>query len=352
MKKYFLVILVSNFLMSSAYSQNVYKWRLAQTWPKEMPLFSDVSKEMAKVAKELSNGRLLITIDAKEDHKRALGVFDMVKKGEYQMGHSASYYWKNIDINMQFFATVPMGMVAVEQFAWFYKGGGAELMERAYEKYGLLSFPGGNTGNQMGGWFRNEIKSLADVKGLKVRIPGIAGDIFKELGAEPVLIPGGELYDALKSGRVDGLEWVGPSIDMGMKFHEIVDYYYTGWHEPATMLQFMVNKKAYDTLPEDLQNILLVSMRIAAYDNYVDTYHASAVNLKKLRANFPNIKIRAFPNDVRQALKEKTDLKVSEIARDGDDLTKEIVDSIQSYGDKVRWWTRISDQAYLNNTAF
>ncbi len=340
----------SGLVLTPAFSAKTYEWRLAQTWPKGMPLFSDVSKEMARIAKELSNGRLLITIDAKEDHERALGIFDMVKQGEYQMGHSASYYWKNTDINTQFFATVPLGMIAVEQYAWFYYGGGLELMEKAYAKHNMLSFPGGNTGNQMGGWFLKEIKSLEDMKALKMRIPGIAGDILKELGSEPVVIPGGELYDALKSGEIDGLEWVGPSIDLGMNFHEIAEYYYTGWHEPATMLQFLINQEAYDSLPDDLQNILRVSMRLAAYDNYVDTYHTSAVNLKRLRTEYPNIKIRSFPSDVMRALRIQTDKKVAEIAAKGDPLTKEIVDSINQYTDKVRWWTRISDQAYLNNS--
>ena len=343
------VILI--FISNGAIAANgkIYEWRLAQTWPKDMPLFGDVSKEFARIANELSGGRIVVTIDAKEDHNRALGVFKMVKEGEYQMGHSASYYWKNIDINTQFFATVPFGMIAVEQYAWFYYGGGLELMEKTYKKHGLLSFPGGNTANQMGGWFLDEVKSLEDMKGLRMRIPGIAGDIVKGVGSKPIVIPGGDLFDTLKDKKIDGLEWVGPSIDLGMNFHKIAKYYYTGWHEPATMLQFLVNKDAYDSLPKDLQNILKVSMKMASYDNYIDTYHRSAVNLKVMLSEYPDIKVRAFPTDVIRALKQETQKLLEEIVENGDSLTKEIVQSITDYKKDVRLWTRISDQAYLNN---
>lgn len=346
----FLGILFCSVLSPSVSQAQVFRWKLAQTWPNEMPLFSDVSREMARIAKELSGGRLLIEIEGKEDHQRALGVFGMVQAGEYQMGHSASYYWKDIDINTQFFATIPLGMIAVEQYAWFYFGGGMELMEKAYAKHNLLSFPGGNTGNQMGGWFTKEITSLEDMKGFRMRIPGVAGDVIRGIGAEPILIPGGDLYDALKAGKIDGLEWVGPSIDLGMRFHEIADYYYTGWHEPATMLQFLINKKAYDSLPADLQNILRVAMRLSAYDNYIDTYHTNAKKLEQLRAEHPNVKIRSLPTEVIRALRVQTEKTVQEIVENGDPLTREIVDSITGYKERVRVWTRISDQAYLNNS--
>ncbi len=335
--------------MSPAVAQTV-KWRIAETWPKDFPLFGGAVKKMIKNADELSNGRLQIVSETKEQHKRPLGIFDMVKEGEYQMGHSASYYWKGKDINTLFFTTLPLGMIAPEQYAWFYYGGGLELMQKAYAKYGVLSYPGGNTGNQMGGWFRKEIKSLEDLKGLKMRIPGLAGDVIKTLGVEPVNIPPGELYSALESGTIDALEWVGPSLDLGMGFHKIAPFYYTGWHEPATELQFMVNKEAYDKLPKDLQKVLDASIRLAAYDAYIEIYHASINNLKRMRAEYPDIKIRSFPSEVVRALSRETAKQIQAMADEGEPLTKDIIQSLTSYKEKARVWTRISDQAYLNNS--
>ncbi|WP_455199291.1 TRAP transporter substrate-binding protein, partial [Kaarinaea lacus] len=219
--------------------QKVFRLTLAETWPANFPIFGDATKNMAKMAETMSNGRLIITIDSKNKHKAALGIFDMVRSGQYDMGHSASYYWKGKVPETLYFTTMPFGMTAPEQYGWFYFGGGMELMEKLYDKYGLLSFPGGNTGNQMGGWFQKEINSIDDLKGLKMRIPGFAGEVLAKVGAKPTNIPAGELYTALERRTIDALEWVGPSLDLRMGFHKIAPYYYTGWHEPATELQFL-----------------------------------------------------------------------------------------------------------------
>ncbi|MFT5812550.1 MAG: TRAP-type mannitol/chloroaromatic compound transport system substrate-binding protein, partial [Psychroserpens sp.] len=266
-----------------------YRWRLAETWGPNFPIFGDATKNMAAMVKKMSNGRFIIQIDSSNKHKSALGIFDFVKQGQYQMGHSASYYWKGKDFNTMFFTTMPFGMTAPEQYAWFYYGGGMELMKEVYDKYGIMSFPGGNTGNQMGGWFRKEIKTIEDLKGLKMRIPGFAGEVLARLGAKPTNIPSGELYTALERNTIDALEWVGPSLDLRMGFHKIAPYYYTGWHEPATELQFMVNQKAFNSLPSDLQNILTVAMKAAAYDMYAQSMHESGVNLAKIQDDFPNV---------------------------------------------------------------
>ena len=193
-------------------AEKVIKWRLAETWPTNFPIFGDAAKQMAQNVKEMSNGRLVITIDSKNKHKAALGILDFVKAGQYQMGHSASYYWKGKDINTLFFTTMPLGMITAEQYAWYYYGGGQELAAKVYDKHGVMSFPGGNTGNQMGGWFKKEINSVDDLKGLKMRIPGFAGDVLAKLGAKPTNIPAGELYTALERNTIDALEWVGPSL--------------------------------------------------------------------------------------------------------------------------------------------
>lgn len=325
-----------------------YRWKLAETWGPNFPIFGEASKNMAKMVKEMSNGRLDIRIDSSNKHKSPLGIFDFVKSGQYQMGHSASYYWKGKNFNALFFTTTPFGMIAPEQYAWFYHGGGMELMKKVYDKYGILSFPGGNTGNQMGGWFKKEIKSVEDFKGLKMRIPGFAGEVLAKLGAKPTNIPSGELYTALERNTIDALEWVGPSLDLRMGFHKIAPYYYTGWHEPAAELQFMVNEKAYNSLPKDLQKILTVAMKTAAYDMYIQSMHESGKNLASLQKDYPNVEIRSFPKSVMNSIVKANDELLTEFAAK-DPMTAEILKSLNDYKSQVRPWTNLSDRAYLDN---
>ena len=284
----------------------------------------------------------------KNKHKAPLGIFELVSSGQYDMGHSASYYWKGKVPNTLYFTTMPFGMTAPEQYGWFYFGGGMELMQQVYSKHNLLSFPGGNTGNQMGGWFQKEINSVKDLKGLKMRIPGFAGEVLAKLGAKPTNIPAGELYTALERRTIDALEWVGPSLDLRMGFHKIAPYYYTGWHEPATELQFLINKRAYDRLPKDLQEIVRVAMRTSAYDMYIQSYHESAKNWGTMQKDFPNIKVKSFPKSVIKALSNANDELLLQKSKENP-LAKRIIDSQRNYMNQVRQWTNISDRAYLDS---
>lgn len=344
----FALICVFAFSSTVIAAEKVYKLKLAETWPTNFPIFGDATKNMAKMAKDMSNGRLIIRIDSKNKHKAAFGIFDMVRSGQYDMGHSASYYWKGKVPETLYFTTMPFGMTAPEQYAWFYHGDGMKLMEKLYSKYGMLSFPGGNTGNQMGGWFQKEINTVDDLKGLKMRIPGFAGEVLAKVGAKPTNIPPGELYTALERRTIDALEWVGPSLDLRMGFHKIAPYYYTGWHEPATELQFLVNKKAMAKLPADLQEILRIAMRTAAYDMYIQSYHASAENWATMATDFPNIKVKSFPKEVIAVLKKANTELLAEAAAKSE-MAKEIQESQAAYMKKARVWTNISDKAYLDN---
>lgn len=325
----------------------VYRWRLAETWPTNFPIFGDAARNMVENVKRMSNGRLLISIDSKNKHKSAFGIFDFVKSGQYQMGHTVSYYYKGKDINTLFFTTLPMGMIASEQYAWFYYGGGKELAQKVFGKYGIRHYPGGNTSNQMGGWFKKEVNSLDDLKGLKMRIPGFAGEVLAQLGAKPTLIPAGELYTSLERGTIDALEWVGPSMDLNMGFHKIAPYYYTGWHEPGSELSFMVNEKAFKSLPSDLQAILEVAMQEAAFQMTAQSNHASAVNWEAIQKDYPNIQVKSFPPEVMAALKQANNELLDKLETKGG-LTAELIQSRRNYMKKARAWTAISDQAYLN----
>ncbi len=335
-------------LATTASAAKTYKWKLATTWGPTLSPFIDAPKNMAKMVKEMSDGRLVIRVDASNKHKSALGILDMVKGGQYDMGHSASYYWKGKDINTLPFTTMPFGMTTNEQYAWFYYGGGLELMQKAYKKHKVLSFPGGNTGNQMGGWFRKEINSLEDLKGLKMRIPGFAGEVMAKLGLTVTNIASGELYTSLERGTIDALEWVGPGMDINMGFHKIAPYYYTGWHEPATELQFLVNERKFNKLPKDLQQILITAMRVSAYDMYIENYHMSANAWSKIGTEYPNIKIKTFPKEVMDAMKKANDELLVEKAK-GQPLLKEVLDSQKAYQEKAREWTKMSDYLYLKD---
>ncbi|WP_026959764.1 MULTISPECIES: TRAP transporter substrate-binding protein [Aliagarivorans] len=331
-------------------ADKVYKLKLAQTWGPNFPVFGDAVINMAKMAEEMSGGRLQIRIDASNKHKAPFGVFDLVKSGQYDMGHSASYYYKGKVPNTLYFTTMPFGMNAPEQHAWLQYGGGQELMNQVYAEHNLVPFPGGNTGVQMGGWFRKEINSVDDLQNLKMRIPGFAGEVLAKLGATPVNIPPGELYTSLERNTIDALEWVGPSLDLRMGFHKIAPYYYMGWHEPATELMFIVNKKKMESLPEDLQAILSNAMHKAAYDMFIHSYAESAKNWQTMLEEYPNIQVKTFPDDVIKALKQANDELLQEKAAE-DAMAAQIIESQQTFMEAIRAYTAISEQGYLNSTA-
>ena len=334
--------------MSLNAKDKVYKLKMATTWGKTTTPLIDSATNMARLAEEMSSGRLKIRVDTSNKHKAPLGILDMVKGGQYDMGHSASYYWKGKDIDTLPFTSMPFGLTAPEQYAWFYHGGGMELMQKVYSKHGVLSFPGGSTGVQMGGWFRNEIKTLEDLKGLRMRIPGFAGEIMAKLGVKVTNIAPGELYTTLERNTIDALEWVGPAMDIKMGFHKIAPYYYTGWHEPASEMQFLINEKKFNTLPKDLQQIMIVAMRVSAYDMYIQHYDMSAQAWNKMKKEKPNIKIKTFPTPVMDAMKKANNELRVELGNKSPVL-KEILDSQEAYMKKAREWTKMSDYLYLKD---
>ena len=340
--------LVAALAISASAAEKKVKWKMATTWGPTLVPFSSVAVNMADMVEKLSGGSFTIQVDAANKHKAPLGILDMVKLGQYEMGHSASYYWKGKDINTLPFTTMPFGMTTPEQISWFYYGGGMELMEKVYAKHNVLSFPGGNTGNQMGGWFRKEIKTVDDLKGLKMRIPGFAGEVMAELGLTVTNIPPGELYTSLERGTIDALEWVGPGMDIKMGFHKVAPYYYTGWHEPATELQFLVNAKKFNKLSDKNKEILRVAMRLAAYDMYTENYHMSAEAWAKIKTDYPNIKIKTFPKEVMDAMRAANTKLLAEKTKDNP-MLKEILDSQDAYKKKAREWTKMSDFKYLKD---
>jgi TRAP-type mannitol/chloroaromatic compound transport system substrate-binding protein len=342
------VTLASSIFLSGIASAADITLKLAHVWPKGFPLFSTSVDDYAALVSEMSDGRIEIKVDSKNKHKaNAGGVFDFVKSGQYDIGQSASYYYGGKDPDLLFFTTMPFGMTTAEQYAWFYEGGGLELANKAYAKHGMEILPALNTGQQMGGWFRKEIKSVDDLKGLKMRIPGYGGKVMAGVGAVPTNLPAGELYQALERGTIDALEWVGPSLDLRMGFHKVAPYYYTGWHEPSTELMYMFNKEKLNSLPAWAQSILRNAAKLTSYNGTTETFHESAQNWDSITTEYPNVEIRSFPESVISALKA-SNAKLLEEAAAGGGLAKEIIASQAAYLKKARAWTNIGDKAYLN----
>lgn len=325
------------------------RWKIAMTWPSTLTPLATPPQKLAKMVGEMTDGNFVIKVDGKEKHKAALGILDMVKGGQYQMGHSASYYWKGKDITTTIFTTAPFGMTAAEQGSWLYYGGGMELMQKTYDKFGVYAFPGGNTGVQMGGWFRKEINSLDDLKGLKMRIPSLAGEVFAKLGVNVTNIPAGELYTSLDRGTIDALEWVGPGMDIKMGFHKVAPFYYTGWHEPASDMQFLINKKQFDRLPKKYQQVLKTAMKAVSADMYFDNFNMSAEAWAKMKTDYPNIKVKTFPKEVLVAMKKATDEVMDGYAAQSPEF-KEVYESQKAYMAKARQWTKMSDYYYVETS--
>ncbi|WP_136797084.1 MULTISPECIES: TRAP transporter substrate-binding protein [Desulfosediminicola] len=334
---------------SPAMAAKKIRWKLATTWSSTLTPLASVAPQVAEMVKEMSGGNFEIRVEGSEKHKAPLGILDMVKGGQYEIGHSAAYYWKGKDITSVFFTTVPFGMTAAEQQSWLYYDKGMELQQKTFDKFDVLSYPGGNTGVQMGGWFRKEINSLEDLKGLKMRIPGLAGEVFAKLGVNVTNIAPGELYTSLDRGTIDALEWVGPGMDIKMGFHKVAPYYYTGWHEPASDMQFLINKRAYDKLPPEYQAILITAIKAANADMYYENFNASAKAWAQMKAEYPNIKVKTFPEEVLKAMKKATDEVMTGYAAGNADF-KEVYDSQQGYMKMAREWTKMSDYYYIQTS--
>jgi TRAP-type mannitol/chloroaromatic compound transport system substrate-binding protein len=213
----------------------IFRWKMVTTWPANFPVFQEGAEKFAEDVRVMSNGRLDVQVYAGGELVPSLQVFDAVSQGTVEMGHGSPYYWAGKVPQAQFFSSVPFGMTAKGMNAWLYNGGGLELWRETYAPFNLIPFPMGNTGVQMGGWFNKKIESLEDIKGLRMRIPGLGGKVLKRAGGNPVLMAGGEIYTALERGTIDATEWVAPFHDLRLGLDRAAQYYYyPGWHEPGT----------------------------------------------------------------------------------------------------------------------
>ena len=321
-------------------------WRMATTWPKDFPGLGTGANQLARYINELSGGQMEVTVHGGGEIVPALESFDAVSKGTAQMGHGAAYYWKGKSPATQFFAAIPFGLTAQEMNAWIYYGGGQKLWDDLYAQFNLKPFLAGNTGVQMGGWFNRDIDSLEDMKGLKMRMPGLGGDVLSAIGAVPKLLPGGEIFTALESGTIDATEWVGPYNDLAFGFYKIAKrYYYPGWHEPGTALETFVNKTAYDALPKHLQQVVEVAAQAANMDMLSEFQARNGTALDTL-VNKHQVQLKRFPDDVLRRLKLVSEEVVSDVAG-SDANSRKVYDAFVEFRKKVSGWTALSEYGYI-----
>ena len=332
---------------SQVLSTEQIKWKLVTTWPKGLPGLGSAPENFARRVEEMSNGRLSIRVYGAGEVVPPFEVFDAVSQGVAEMGHGASYYWKGKIPSAVFYTAVPFGMTAQEMNGWLHYGGGLELWRELYAPFGVRPFAGGSTGVQMAGWFNRELKSAEDLKGLKMRIPGLAGEVFTASGGTSVRLAGGEIYTSMQTGVIDAVEWVGPYNDRTLGLMEVAEYYYyPGWHEPGAMLEFTVNQGAFDRLPADLQAIVEGAARATNQDMLDEFTARNNSSLTSLLDEYET-KLRPLPDDVMDILHSNAVIALDKLKED-DPMAAKISASYEDFLDGVRTYHEISERAYLN----
>jgi len=325
----------------------VFKWRMVTTWPKNLPGMGIAPETIAKMAHKMSNGRLDIKVYGAGEIVPAMEVFEAVSQGTVQMGHGAAYYWKGKVPIAQFFTSVPFGLNAQEMNGWLFHGGGMPLWEELYARFNLIPIAAGNTGVQMAGWFNKEINSLDDIKGMKMRIPGLGGEVFEKAGGTAVSLPGGEIFTSLQTGVIDATEWVGPFNDLAFGLHQVARYYYyPGWQEPGPTLEAIINKEAWDSLPEDLQEILRAAILTVNNDLLAEYTARNNAALREL-VDVHGVELRKLPDDVILELRKISEEVIRDVV-DDDPLSQRIYKSYSEYRKNIIAYQEISERAYIN----
>ncbi|TQV72193.1 ABC transporter substrate-binding protein [Aliikangiella marina] len=321
--------------------QETIEWNMVTTWPPGFQGLGTGAEYLAALIGKLSNGRITVKVFGAGELVPALQVFDAVSSGTVQMGHGASYYWKGKMPAASFFSSVPFGLNAQEMNGWLLKGGGLELWQELYAPFNLIPMPGGNTDIQMAGWFNKEINSVDDLKGLKMRIPGLGGEVLKRAGGNPELIAGGEIFSALEMGRIDAAEFVGPYNDLAFGFYKAAKYYYyPGWQEPGTTLEALINKQAFEQLPADLQDVVKTACLTANADMLAEFTEKNNEALRILVEEH-GVQVKKLPQEVLDHLESISEKLVEEQGQ-ANELSKRIYASYLDFKKKANAWKQIS----------
>jgi TRAP-type mannitol/chloroaromatic compound transport system substrate-binding protein len=332
------------------HAQQTFSWRMTSAYPKGSPFYMDgpgSATDLAKRIEAMSNGRLKIAVYGAGELIPAFEGFDAVRAGTVEMNHANSYFWTGKTFAAQYFTAVPFGLNFQGMNGWFYDGGGMQLWNEVYAPFGMVAFPCGNTGVQMTGWFKREIKSVDDFKGLKMRIPGLAGKVYAALGVDVKLLPGGEIFPALERGVIDAAEFVGPFQDRRLGLQKAAKYYYTtGWHETATVSELLINKAAWDKLPADLKAVV---ENASAACNVISEAWCQRNNAEAMEDLVKNqgVIARPLPDPVVARLREVTNQVLAEsVAKDP--VTKKVHDSFMAFKAKYDAWAGYSEAIYHN----
>ncbi len=330
------------------HAHTTINWRLASSFPKSLDTIYGAAEVMAKRVSALTDGKFNIRVFPGGELVPALQVMDAVQASTVEMGHSASYYYFGKDATFAFDTAVPFGLTARQQTAWIDQGGGRQLLRDFFAEYGIVNFMGGNTGCQMGGWFRREVKTPQDLQGLKMRVGGFAGRVMQKLGVVPQQIAGGDIYPALEKGTIDAAEWIGPYDDEKLGFNKVAPYYYTpGWWEPSAQLSFYVNKKEWDKLPKEYQ----AALEVATYEAHISMqamYDArNPTALARLMKN--GVKLRTFSKAILDACYEAAQEVIEEEASKNAKFKKVLEPWRRFHQDQNNWYSVAESpvQSYL-----
>jgi len=319
------------------------EWRMVTSWPKGLPGVGTGAERMARRIGEMTDGRITVKVFAAGELVPALQCFDAVAAGTAELGHDAAYYHLSKSPAAAFFTAFPFGFTATELDAWVHHAGGQALWDELYGDFGLKPFLAGNTGTQMFGWFRREIAAAADLKGLKIRTPGVNGMVLTRLGATVVNVPGGEIFTNLQSGALDAAEWVGPVNDLALGFHQVAPFYYApGYQEGGAGLELIVNKAKYDALPADLQACLRA---VAQAENNAMVTEYAALNGPALRTlvETHGVKLRRLSDDLLKAAGGAANDILNEMHADGAPIVRRTIESFLKFRGEVLPWTRVGE---------
>ena len=321
----------------AVHAQATVRWRLASSFPKSLDTIFGAADTFSKAVKAMSGGKFEISVHAAGELMPAFGVVDGVQQGSVECAHTAPYYFFGKDETFALGCAIPFGLNSRQMTAWMYEGNGMKLMREFYAKYNIVNFAGGNTGAQMGGWYRKEIKTLADMKGLKMRIGGFGGKVLERLGSVPQNIPGGEIYQALEKGTIDAAEWVGPYDDQKLGFNKVAPfYYYPGWWEGGPELDFFINNKAFEALSPEYKAIVEAA---ASQAHVVMQAKYDAVNPNALKQLVgAGTKLRPFPKDVMNAAFKASMELYQEIAAKNENWKKIYADYSKFRADQNLWF--------------
>jgi len=320
--------------------------KMVTTWPKDFPGLGTMAERTAKFITEMSGGAMRVRVFAAGELVPAFESFDAVSSGAADLYHGAEYYWVGKSKGYPFFTAVPFGMTSSEIMAWTEFGGGQELWDELAAGFNIKPFAAGNTGHQLAGWYKRPINSLEDLRGMKIRMPGIGGEVLRRVGASAVALSGGEIYQALQSGAIDGTEWVGPWNDLAFGFHREAKYYYwPGIHEPGAQLGVGVNLDRWTDMTLQEKAIIRGACQHANNLSIAEYGHYNGTALKQLIEEH-GVELRQMPDDVMQALAHETRNVLEETAQT-DDITRRIFESYKAALERSQEWSRISDEAFL-----